>query len=465
MRNKYLVIFTTTILLILGSSLVIWMMSQVEIRLAEEALIKHDYRTASRSYARAARLSFWQADLWEKAGLASFSGSAYPEVIDYIGRARTLTEEGWLAFSLAHLYLGDSESASISFEKGLQRFPDSLALHAGLAEVYRKNEDWEAELRELQELVLLSPDDGHVRYRLGVLLMLTDPEEAQTQLSLASSLDPTFQPAVQTLITVLEDPSKQVDSSSRIALVGRALGLVGEWEFSRSAFERAVAQDPGDAEAWAWLGEARQQTGLDGRTELDRALQLNPTSAVIRGLRGLYWSRQDKPAQMLAEYLLAAEYDPQNPAWQAAVGDAFLRLGDLEAAFRAYENAAGLAPEDPTYWRLLALFCAENGVYVEEIGLPAAKKAVELSSQDPGSLDALGFVYYASGRFANAQQTLHEAAKLDPEYFPAQIHLALNYLAQGNRPVAREILANVLALDPEGPGGVEARQVLQDYFP
>ena len=465
MRKKVLVIFTTATLLILAPSLVLWIMSHVEIRKAEEAMIQRDYKAASKSYARAARWRFWQEDLWEKAGLASFSGTVYQEGIVYFGRVRNLTEEGWLALSLSHLALGDTESARTGFEKGLERFPDSPALHAGLAEVYRKDKDWEAELRELRALVLLTPGDGRVRYRLGILLMLTDPEAAQMELSLASSLDPTFEHAVRTLNAVLENPSMQANPSSRFALTGRALALVGEWEVSLSAFERAVAQNPGNAEAWAWLGEARQQTGLDGRIELDRALRLNHTSAVIRGLRGLYWSRRDRPAQMLAEYLLAAEFEPQNPAWQASVGDAYLRLGDLDAALRAYERAADLAPEDPTYWRLLAVFFADNGVYVEAIGFPAAQKAVELSSRDPSSLDALGYVYYASGRFANAQQILLEAVGLDPEYFPAQIHLAMNYLAQGNRPVARDILVNVLELDPEGAAGVAARQLLQNYFP
>ncbi len=69
---------------------------------------------------------------------------------------------------------------------------------------------------------------------------------------------------------------------------------------------------------------------------------------------------------MLAEYLLAAEYEPTNPAWQAEIGNAYIKRGDLVAALAAYQHATELAPNKSTYWSLLAVFCAENSVYLEE---------------------------------------------------------------------------------------------------
>ena len=83
--------------------------------------------------------------------------------------------------------------------------------------------------------------------------------------------------------------------------MGRALGLVNEWDLSLAAFEKAIALDAENAEAWAWLGEAKQhiiytQTGETvskgvGLEELGHALTLDPSSVVVRALRGLYWNR------------------------------------------------------------------------------------------------------------------------------------------------------------------------------
>ena len=63
--------------------------------------------------------------------------------------------------------------------------------------------------------------------------------------------------------------------------------------------------------------------------------------------------------------------------WLAAIGEENLLNGNLAAALTAYQRATELAPNDATYWRMLAMFCADNGVQVLDIGLPAAKKAAE----------------------------------------------------------------------------------------
>ena len=168
---------------------------------------------------------------------------------------------------------------------------------------------------------------------------------------------------------------------------------------------------------------------------------------------------------MLVEYLLAAKYEPENPAWQASIGDAYLKNGNLVAALTAYQYATELAPNETTYWRLLAVFCAQNSVHVEDIGLPAALKAVELAPSDPFALDALGWSYLASGRYANAEQTLLDVVTRYPDHLPARIHLAMTYLAQGNQVSAFNELTFVRDADAGGPDGLFAEQLLKYYFP
>jgi len=253
---------------------------------------------------------------------------------------------------------------------------------------------------------------------------------------------------------------------------GRALGLVKEWGLAIAAFEKAITLDKENAEAWAWLGEAKQQvsalSGLKGESglfELDKAVLFDHTSVVVRGLRALYWSRNQKYPQMLAEYSLAARYEPTNPAWQAGIGDAYAKRGDLISALAAYQYATELAPNESTYWSLLAVFCAENGVYLDDIGLPAAQKAVKISPDDPSALDALAQVYLASGRYANAEQVLLDLVERFPDHLSAHIHLAVTYLSQGNRSSAFEALTRVQSADPNGAYGEAAGRLLEQYFP
>jgi tetratricopeptide (TPR) repeat protein len=317
----------------------------------------------------------------------------------------------------------------------------------------------------LTNQIRLDQENIYAHYRVGLLMTVLEPEQALPELMLASSLDPETDSAVQTLRAALNLSATQTAPAEKMLSIGRALGLVQEWELAVAAFEKAVSEDPRNAEAWAWLGEAKQQTGQDGSVELDRAASLQDSSVIVHALRGLYWNRQKQYLKMLAEYQRAAELEPDNPAWQAELGNAYSRMDDLASAFSAYQHATVLAPNDATYWRLLAVFCAENGIYLEETGLPAAQKALELSPDDPFVQDALGWSYLSSGRYANAEQVLKNTVTLFPDHLPARIHLAMTYLAQGDRSAAYLELSYVQNADPEGVNGQLAKKLLEQYFP
>ena len=123
-----------------------------------------------------------------------------------------------------------------------------------------------------------------------------------------------------------------------------------------------------------------------------------------------------------------------------------------------------LRPNESTYWRLLAVFCAENGVHLDDVGLPAAQKAVDLAPDDPSALDALGWAYLSSGRYANAEQILLDVIKRFPDHLPAHIHLAMTYLAQGNRAAALDKLIYVQSTDPNGARWRDGKAVVETVF-
>ena len=91
------------------------------------------------------------------------------------------------------------------------------------------------------------------------------------------------------------------------------------------------------------------------------------------------------------------------------LGEAYAASGDLVAALEAYEDAVELAPQESTYWRLLALFSAENEVQVLDVGVAAGLKAVELAPRDPQALDALGWAYAQAGYLIKAEEALLRA--------------------------------------------------------
>jgi len=251
-------------------------------------------------------------------------------------------------------------------------------------------------------------------------------------------------------------------ASARFTLTGRGLGLVNEWQLARRAFESAVEADEKDAEAWAWLGEANQQTGLaeGGSSELDQALAINPNSPTVRGLRGLYFQRVGNFRQALAEFESAAALEPENPAWLVSLGEAHAKTGDLIRALKSYQAATALAPEDAAYWRVLAIFCAQNYVNIKDVGVPAAQQAVILANADAASLDVLGWLLTFDTRYEEAERMLTRALELDSQNASAHLHLGMLYLQTDQRASAYDHFIQARDL-----GNPEAEVILHQYFP
>ncbi|HEY6074154.1 MAG TPA: tetratricopeptide repeat protein, partial [Anaerolineales bacterium] len=155
----------------------------------------------------------------------------------------------------------------------------------------------------------------------------------------------------------------------------------------------------------------------------------------------------------------------RNPTLLVQVGSTRAILGDLTGALQAYQQAVTLAPNDPTYPRLLAGFSIKYEYHLRQVGLPAARQAVLLAPDDPACLDALGQVFFLLDDATSAERFYERALQADPGFAPAHLHLGLVYLQQGNsqEAVAQFTLASSLA--PGTPAAEQAQRLLANPLP
>lgn len=406
----------------------------------------------------------WRPDLYEQAGHNYYYAKEYNLADAAYQKAlnrKRLSFDGWWAWGDVVYLGGDPQRAAEIWEQGLEQPNPSEKLYSRLAEMYRQNGEYSKSAEYLQRYVLIYSEDASARFRLGLLLTLSDPNEAFSELTYASQLDPRFDPAVQTLRTALNLSAVNESPSEQKVIIGRGLGLVEEWELARAAFEEAVKLDEKNAEAWAWLGEADQVSGdQEALNYLNRALELDSNSSVVRGLRGLYFQRTGNHRQALSEFQSAAKIESDNPAWYVSIGEEFSNLGDLILALQAYQYATSLVPDDASYWRLLADFCARNGINIRDVGLPAAQKAVRLTPKDARALDTLGWLLMLDGRNYEAERFLYQALDTDPQLASAHYHLGVLYLQTDDRVAAYDHLLQARDL-----GNTQAEELLRQYFP
>ncbi len=433
----------------------------LELRKAESA---SSHLEAAEHYRAAARRIFWRADLYELAGHYFYHAGEYTRADAAYQRAfdrRALSPEGWVAWGDVNYLNGDPERAEALWEQGLAEPHPSENLLTRLAEMAQQDKAYEKAALYLRRYVENHAEDASARYRLGLLLTLSDPDEALSQLLHASQLDPEFDPATQSLRTALNLSALSETPSQGKVVIGRGLGLVAAWDLALAAFHQAVELDETNAEAWAWLAEAEQKSaGEEVFVHLQRALELNPDSPVVRGLRGLYFQRTGNYGQALIEFQAAAKLEPEEPAWYISIGEAYAAYGDLILALQAYQYATMLAPENASYWRLLAEFCARYHANIRDVGLPAARQALLLTPDDPQALDMLGWLLVLDGRYYEAERILLRSLEANPELASVHYHLALLYL-QTDDPSAMFLhLSRASEL-----GSEEAGMLLKSYFP
>ena len=460
MRNSFR---TALVLIIVLSSVCIpfFRSGYAEIEMAQTA---DSNLNAANHYIRAAVRLPWRPDLYEKAGNNFYAAQEYAQAdsaYQKASRRNALSAEGWSAWGNVIYLNGDTKRAAQIWEQGLELPDASIRLYSSLADIYQNDGDYETAARFLQRYVESVSDDASAHYRLGLLLTLSNPNEAFSELTLASQLDPEFDPAVQTLRTALNLSSINTTPSEAKVLIGRGLGLVQEWELAQVVFNEATKLDENNAEAWAWLGEANQQTGREeASVYLDRALNLNPNSAVIHGLRGLYFQRVGNHREALNEFQSAARLEPENPNWYVSIGDAEEKTGNLIAAVEAYQYAASLAPDDTKFLYLLADLCARNNAYVKDVGIPAVQMAVQIAPDDPSIVDMLGWLLILDNRPYEAERMLQRALALDDKFADAYYHLALLALKREDMTLMNQYLMTARDL-----GSSEAAFMLKQYSP
>ena len=165
------------------------------------------------------------------------------------------------------------------------------------------------------------------------------------------------------------------------------------------------------------------------------------------------------------QFQWAAAIEQDNPAYQAALADAFTFAADLPSALATYLHAVELAPNEAAYWRLLAVFSAQYSYRVTEFGIPAAQKAVTFAPNEAASYDLLGWTYLAADLPATAESNFQKALELDENYAPAYLHLGMAYLESNEMEKARAHLLRAQELDPNGAQGQAAAKLLELYFP
>jgi len=451
-----------------------------ELEQSQRALDAGAYVPAANHLARAAEQLPERSELWSQAGHYALQGGQPETAIKYLLRISPgeQTADDLLNLGDAYDQIADTEAAISSWQAAQAAGGTPVPLQQRLLSAHLKLKDYPAAIKDLQNLTRLLPGDATVFYQLGLVTATQDPESALVHLARSAELDESLTSQARTLQRAITSARVADSSTFSLMAAGRGLASLGEWKYAEEAFRQATLASPDYAEAWAYLGEARQHTidGLwpdgnkvlppeTGLPELKKAIELDPQSIPAYLFMAMYWRRQNRYDQALAYLQTAIELDPQNPILQVEIGESLATLGDLSAALDAYRKAVELAPNDPTFLNFLVGYSLKYEYHVEAVALPAAREAVILAPDDPQSLDSMGQVFIKLDDQVNAERFISRALEKDPNYAPAYLHMGQIYILQGKLVEARTQLNQVTTLAPDSPSADQAQRLIRAYFP
>jgi tetratricopeptide (TPR) repeat protein len=432
----------------------------------------------------------WQTELWELAGhYALQAGDAqtalrYLEWVDQAAPRVTfatqdrLSTQGLNDLGDAYQQVGNLNAALGAWQRAISQAGLSSELLERLVQAHLALGNYSAASDELEALVSLKPDDPELHYRLGLLVAAQAPEAALQHLEKAEAGNPSLEAGIETLRRSILSARASDDPAYALVTAGRALASLEEWGLAAEAFRRATLARPSYAEAWAYLGEAQQHLSPpdvsqnpdplkpgDGLEELQKAVKLDPNSLAANLFLALYWSRLERYDLALEAIQTARTLDPKNPDLQAEYARNLAASGDLYGAYDAYQQAIALAPLDPAYRRQLVDFSLKYSFEVEQVALPVARQLVIEDPGEPANLVLMAQVLIKQGDLANAERFLNRALQSDPNYAPAHLQLGLVYILQGKKAAALQELNLASATAPDGPVAVQARRMVETYFP
>jgi tetratricopeptide (TPR) repeat protein len=466
--KRVLQVIVSLIILVLVLAAGNWAPLDRYLNQANQANESGDLSKAALYLAQAAKYSPNPSALLEQAGINAFKAGDLKTGKEYLNQV----QEAGLLSAAGYILLGDiaqqenNTLSSIQYWEKATNFTRDTEIYMKLIRAYLQIDDWENAIQAQRDLVTLVPGNSEYNYRLGIMLAASQPEAALAYLTLASELSPTLNSDLKSPIRKLRTALNSDEKSYPLVVAGQILASFGEWELASRALTNAIAVNPNNSDAWAYLGEALQQIGDDGLPPIEKALEMDPESIAGNMLLALYWQRQERYDLALVYLYAASQLDENNPAIQAEIGNTLGLMGNIAAAESHYLRATEISPKDPTYLHTLANYYIRYEIDLRDKGASAARRAVILAPEDPEGLDILAQIYLLLDNPILARRFLTRALAVDDKYAPAHLHFGLVSITE-NDPLGayQHFRAAISYSAPDSPVAQQARRLLETHFP
>ncbi|MBI3810059.1 MAG: tetratricopeptide repeat protein [Nitrospirae bacterium] len=168
--------------------------------------------------------------------------------------------------------------------------------------------------------------------------------------------------------------------------------------------------------------------------------------------------------QAFVSFQKSLQLNPDNYDAHYALGSIHFQRKEFAEAEREFRRCIELMPDNGEALNFYGRTLIELKRLPEAVDVLRKTTALPLYATPDKAYSSLGHALFLMGDSAGAIRAYQEALKVDPPSVPrALLYLEVGrlYIAQGENARAREALAQVKSLDPQGTAGAEATKLMQ----
>lgn len=217
---------------------------------------------------------------------------------------------------------------------------------------------------------------------------------------------------------------------------------------------RVTELEPGNARAWALLGETlnrlrRSVGGAEtGELEIDRALELDSGLASAHAAKALLFLYRGQFEEAEGQCAIALQLEPDDYATNLAAGRTFIMQRRYDDAIRHFERAAALAPTD--YNAAATAIQCYQGKGDAQAALEACRRALarieRIVAAEPDHSGAIGHgagILALLGDRERANEWASRASLLEPDNIQLQANLVCAWAISGDAEAALDALERI----------------------
>jgi tetratricopeptide (TPR) repeat protein len=242
---------------------------------------------------------------------------------------------------------------------------------------------------------------------------------------------------------------------------GVALFQHGYLDAAATSFEQVIAQKPDDAEAHYNLGtlHLRRNDLEQARHYMEQTLKLRANYPEAWNNLGMIAAQQGQPDEAVRDFQESLSQRPNYAIASLNLGNLYRRQGAFDKAQTFLNRALEIQPDDAETNYSLGMLYAQQGQ--TQSAADYLQKAIALRPGYPEALNNLGVLFVRAKDYASAEAQFKTCIRAAPNFDQSYLNLARLYVLQHDKEKAREVLLELLRVQPQHQGAQQALEMLK----